>query len=85
MNLYHKEYLQYPDVPPIGIFYDPGEQDEPTPPEEEDDAMRYIKKHNRLAKKGVISPAKVMEAIKRWDTLPPEEKMAWRKGHKKRK
>ncbi|KAJ3557672.1 hypothetical protein NP233_g11681 [Leucocoprinus birnbaumii] len=81
-NLLHKEYLGYPSTPPIGIIYDPGEEDEhPTPAEEEADAMRYVKKWNRLAKKGEITSAQLMDAVFRWDTMPPEEKLAWRKGN----
>lgn len=84
-NLINREFLNYPDVPPIGIIYDPGEEDKhPTPREVEADAMRYIKKWSRRAKKGEITSAQLMEAIARWDMMPPEEKLAWHKGHKKR-
>lgn len=77
LNLYHKDYLNFPAVVPVGIVYDPGEESPPRDDDEE--AMRYFKKWTRMERKGAITPKQLMEALLGWDKLPPEEKMAWRK------
>ncbi|KAF9449104.1 hypothetical protein P691DRAFT_703728 [Macrolepiota fuliginosa MF-IS2] len=80
-NLDQKAFLNYPSFVPTGILYDPGE--ETSPHEDDEETLKYWKKLGRMERKGVISPNQLIGALRKWDALPAEERMAWRKGHKK--
>jgi hypothetical protein len=82
-NLYHKEYLQYPPTPPVGINYDPGQEERIRPPEDEEEAfITYIRKKTRLARKGKIGADELVENLRAWNTFSPEEKRG--KGSQKK-
>ncbi|KXN80842.1 hypothetical protein AN958_07205 [Leucoagaricus sp. SymC.cos] len=82
-NLFNKEFVHYPLFPPLAINYDPGGERMPTDSVEQEDSLKWIKKWSRLHRKGAITTKQLHQALKRWDTLSPEEKWTFRESHLK--